>query len=68
MAAKAQAVPQGGGVEGFFDAIETLTYREMRQVGELIALQIEGRDPLDAAAIAEVLADAADSFAEADAD
>ena len=55
----------GGGEESFFAAVDALTDREMRAVSGLLALQIEGRDPLDAAALAEALADAADSFAEA---
>ena len=56
---------RGGGKESFFAAIDGLTYREMREVAGLLALQVEGRGSLDAAKIAEVLADAADSFADA---
>ena len=57
-----------GGIEAFFDALEALTYREMRQVASLLSLQIDGETSPDEARVAEALADAAESFADADED
>lgn len=64
MAGKATPQPQGGGTEGFFAAVDSLTYREMREVSGLLALQLEGKDVTDAALVAEALADASDSFSD----
>ncbi len=48
MAGKATLKPQGGGTEGFFSSLDSLTYREMREVAGLLALQLEGKDASDA--------------------
>ncbi len=57
----ARKTVQGGGEAEFFAAIEALTWREMKSVSELLALQLEGK--VDAPALAEALGDAAESFA-----
>lgn len=58
----------GGGAAALFGAIEELTWREMREVAELIALQLADRiaSPLGADLVAQVLGDAADSFLSAE--
>ena len=56
---------RGGGVAGFFAAVEALTWREMCEVAELLALQLEETVKLPRATIAQALADASDSHADA---
>ena len=63
MARKPQA--QGGGEAEFFAAIEALTWREMRSIADLIALQLDGSASVPPDVVATALADAAESFAEA---
>lgn len=63
MAKRTQA---GGGEEAFFAALEALTWREHRAIASLIALQLEGAVRCDEAAVAQALANAAESFGEAE--
>lgn len=63
MARKPQS--QGGGETNFFTAIEALTWREMRSIADLIALQLDGNGAATADVVATALADAAESFAQA---
>lgn len=64
MAGKAIELVAGGGIEGFFGALDALSYREHLEVAQLLAMQLEDKSGRDAAAIAEALADASDSFAD----
>ena len=59
-----------GGQSAFFAALAQLTYREMLDVAGLLGLQLrEGGAPaLEPGEIARALADAAESFGEAEAD
>lgn len=48
------------GKDRFFEAVNQLTYREMREVGTLIAMQLEDKSPVDESAVAEALSDASE--------
>lgn len=55
------------GTDDFFSAVEALTWREMRDVAGLIALQMaESGKELTAETVAEALVNAADSHTEED--
>lgn len=66
MAAKQPKKAPGGGLTDVFTAIEALTFREMAQLAQLLHLQAEDNAPASAADFAQLLADAADSFFEAE--
>lgn len=68
MSAKKSAAAPDTGLAAVFDAIEALTFREMGQLADLLHLQSEGRDLTSPHAFAQLLADASESFDEAEAE
>lgn len=58
----------GGGLDAVFAAIDALTFREHRELSELLALQSEDRDLSLRDGFAELLADATDSYLSEDED
>jgi hypothetical protein len=53
-----------GGLGAVFNAIDALTFREHRELSDLLLLQSEDRQLTSRDAFADLLADACDSFLE----
>ena len=64
----AKPKPTGGGLDALFTALDALTFREHRELADLLLLQTEERDLSTREGFADLLADATDSYFEEDND